>query len=201
MTAILRFFLTVFLVVLIPTYYNVYGPQNFLWMSDIALFLIVIGLWTRSSLYMSMAAVLTLFLEVFWTIDYFYNLSTGVNLFDIAGYMFDEQYSIFIRGLSLFHLLLPILSLGYMKVWGYHNKALFYSILVLWVNLIICYNFTPASENINWVHHPEVYSYTSVGSYTWLAMQLFLYPLLVMLPMSVVFRKVFPYKSETFHRF
>jgi hypothetical protein len=37
---------TVFVAVLVPIYWREYGPANFLWFSDIALFAIVVGLWT-----------------------------------------------------------------------------------------------------------------------------------------------------------
>ncbi|TIQ61536.1 MAG: hypothetical protein E5X64_42290, partial [Mesorhizobium sp.] len=41
---------TLFVAVLTPVYWLRYGPGNFLWFSDIALFAVLIALWTGSRL-------------------------------------------------------------------------------------------------------------------------------------------------------
>ena len=69
LSLILNISLTLFIIVLIPVYWKTYGPQNFLWLSDIGLFLTVLALWLKSSLLISMACVGVLFIELLWAND------------------------------------------------------------------------------------------------------------------------------------
>ena len=48
---------TAFMAVLIPLYWHYYGPTNFLYFCDVALILILIGIWIESPLLVSMCAV------------------------------------------------------------------------------------------------------------------------------------------------
>lgn len=186
-----RFLLSVLLLILIPTYYQNYGLQNFLWFSDIALFLIFIGVWTNSAFLISMAATLTFFMELNWCLDFFYNLFTGENLLGITGYMFNDQLSLFLRGLSLFHLLLPIYSIKYLYKWGYDETAFKYATILYWIIICTCYMFTSVDKNINWVHHAQLNDWQAISPLQWVMIQMMLYPLLIMLPKSLLFRKAF----------
>src|SRR3990167_1796461 len=99
---------TMFVVFLIPVYTYYYGVQNFLWLSDIGLFLTMIALWKQSVLVMSMAAVGMLAVELLWWVDFFAYLFFGINLINLAGYMFDSTYPLMLRAISLFHIVTPI---------------------------------------------------------------------------------------------
>ena len=83
--------------VIVPAYWQAYGPTNFLWLSDIALLLMVPALWLESSLIASMMAVGVLPLEIIWMVAFF----SGGTLGHMADYMFDPKLSLFLRGLSL----------------------------------------------------------------------------------------------------
>ncbi|RWK70226.1 MAG: hypothetical protein EOR45_35080, partial [Mesorhizobium sp.] len=74
---------TLFVAVLTPVYWLRYGPGNFLWFSDIALFAVLIALWTGSRLLYSMMAVGVLPLEFAWLADFV----TGGKLTGLAAYM------------------------------------------------------------------------------------------------------------------
>lgn len=65
-------------------YWREYGPENFLWFSDIALIGLSVALWLENSLLASMMVVGTLALEIAWNID----LISGGRL-GLASYMFD----------------------------------------------------------------------------------------------------------------
>jgi hypothetical protein len=60
----------VFVPFLIVVYWPRYGPSNFLWLSDIALFMIAGAVIFEMPLLASMPAVGVLPLEIFWTIDF-----------------------------------------------------------------------------------------------------------------------------------
>jgi hypothetical protein len=182
--------------IIIPTYTYHYGLLNFLWFSDIALFMILLALWLNSSLLMGMSLVLTFFMEACWSIDFFYQFITGNTLLDIASYMFDPSLAIYLRVLSLFHLLLPVIPIIYLRNWGYHSKTLPYTIALFWFTILVSYLLTPIHLNINWVHYPSIYNWQEISQATWLCMLLVLYPLLIMLPKDYIFRKIFKPHNE-----
>src|ERR1043166_9029704 len=90
-----------FLAVLIPVYLYYYGPTNFLYFCDVALLLTLVGLWTESSLLISMCAVGIVFVQMVWVADFIGHFF-GVSLLGMTDYMFKDS-SLFLRGLSLFH--------------------------------------------------------------------------------------------------
>ena len=52
--------------VLVPVYWYYYGPTNFLYFCDVALFLTLAGLWLESPLLISMCAVGILLPQMLW---------------------------------------------------------------------------------------------------------------------------------------
>ena len=117
---------TLFVGVLVPVYWVQYGPQNFLWASDIALFLTLAAVWLESRLLISMMAVAVVFLELAWGIDFVARLMMGADAFALRGtrYMFDSAIPLAIRCLSLFHIVLPILLVWLVFRIGYDRRAL-----------------------------------------------------------------------------
>src|SRR2546430_15864438 len=84
----LKIVFTLFVCLLLPINWRQYGAVNFLWFSDIALFLTVPALWFESSLFTSMAALAVLLPELGWNIDFFFRLITGRSLLGLSNYMF-----------------------------------------------------------------------------------------------------------------
>lgn len=185
-----KILLSFFVSILVPAYWRSYGPQNFLWFSDIGLFLTVLALWTNSTLLMSMAAVGVLSLELIWCLDFFLLSVFGASKIKLADYMFDSTYSLPLRLLSLFHMVLPIIWLFYLGEQGYDKRAIYYTIFLFWVILSLSYFFTDPEKNINWVFFPKI-RHTNISSGTWLIIMFIGYPLLVFLPMHYVFLKLF----------
>jgi hypothetical protein len=108
--------------VLVPVYWKNYGPTNFLYFCDMALFLTLVALWTESALLASMAAVGIVIPQIFWCVDFAVELS-GHHLSGMTGYMFDQHKSLFLRGLSLFHGWLPFVLLFMVARLGYDGRA------------------------------------------------------------------------------
>lgn len=145
-----------FVVVLIPIYLRQYGPQNFLWFSDIALFATLIAVWTGNRLIASMMAVGVLPLEIVWTVDFF----TGGHI-GLAAYMFDTRIPLTLRAMSLYHLFFPAVVIWMMVRQGYDSRAFLLQTLVAWVVLPASFLIGTPEENINWVYGP-------VGAPQWL---------------------------------
>src|SRR5687768_13981955 len=61
---------TAFVGVLVPHYWAVYGPTNFLYFCDVALFLALAALWTESRLLASMPTVGILLPQALWCVDF-----------------------------------------------------------------------------------------------------------------------------------
>lgn len=143
---------TVMVAVIVPVYAVVWGWRNFLWFSDIALIATAIALWIESALLASMMALAVLLPEILWSASYFGRLLFGLRVTDLAAYMFDPRKPLFVRGLSLFHVVLPPVLIWTLYVLGYDPAALFAQTLLVWVVLPLTYAVTtPEDENINWV--------------------------------------------------
>lgn len=149
---------TAFMAVLVPVYWANYGPTNFLYFCDVALFLTLAAVWLESALLASMAAVGIVLPQLIWVADFAAGL-TGVKLLGMTAYMFDAKRSLFLRGLSLFHGWLPFLLLFLVRRLGYDRRALPAWWALAWALLVFCYCCMPGPMpnaivpvNINYVH-------------------------------------------------
>jgi hypothetical protein len=146
----LKLLATAFVAVLAPVYARHYGWANFLWFSDIALFSSVLALWLESSLLASMMTVGVLLLESAWIVDFTWGVVSRRALWGLTGYMFDSRNPRFIRGLSLFHVAMPVLLLWLVSRLGYDRRAWLAQTLLTWAVLLVTYVVTRPDDNINW---------------------------------------------------
>jgi hypothetical protein len=123
---------TVFVAILIPIYWKHWGPANFLWFSDIALFVMLAAVWLESSLLASMMGVAVLAPELAWNIGFFTRLLTGKRIFSLSDYMFDQSKPLYLRLLSLFHVILPALIIWMLFRLGFHEHSIYYQLLLGW---------------------------------------------------------------------
>jgi hypothetical protein len=133
---------TVFLAIMIPVYWINYGPTNFLYFCDVALLLTLVGIWKEDALLISLPAVGILLPQVLWCLDFLIQLSGG-KLTGMTGYMFDENRSLFLRGLSLFHGWLPFLLFYLVRKLGYDRRALVGWTVISIALCFIAYFFLP----------------------------------------------------------
>ncbi len=136
-----------FVPVLVVAYWRIYGPANFLWLSDMALACTALAVLSESRLLASMPAIGVLPLEIAWTVDFL----AGGRIFRLTGYMFDRRIPLWIRGLSLFHLALPPTLLWFLYTFGYDARALGFQIALTTIVLALSYALTDPKANINWV--------------------------------------------------
>ncbi len=135
---------TAFMAVLVPAYWANYGPTNFLYFCDAALFLALFAVWTNNALAASMAAVGILIPQFVWCLDFGCELC-GFHLTGMTGYMFDGQKSLFLRGLSFFHGWLPFLLLFLLKRLGYDKRALLAWTAMAWGLCLVAFFCLPAA--------------------------------------------------------
>jgi hypothetical protein len=158
--AAIQWLYTAFMAVLVPVYWMQYGPTNFLYFCDVALFLTLVGVWTGNRLLISMPAVGILLPQVLWCAD-FLATCLGGRITGMTAYMFDGNRPIFLRGLSMFHGWLPFLLLFLVRRVGYDRRAFGAWTLSAWVLCIVCFTTMPPAgpegasklvpNNINYV--------------------------------------------------
>jgi len=187
----LKIVYTLFICVLVPVYWVRYGPGNFLWFSDIALFTTAAALWFESSLLASMMAVSVLVLESVWIIDFLIGLIAGSSVIGLSAYMFDSKISLPVRALSLFHIAMPVILVWLLHRFGYDRRALIAQTVLAWIVLPASYFLTSPSQNINWVYGP------GNGPQKWMPAPLYLillmltFPLVLYLPTHFLLKKLF----------
>jgi hypothetical protein len=140
--AVVKIAYTAFMAVLVPVYWYHYGPTNFLYFCDIALFLALFAVWTNSSLAASAAAVGIVIPQLFWCVDFAVEL-TGHHLSRMTSYMMDERRPLFLRSLSLFHGWLPFLLLYLVHRLGYDRRGLVAWTGLAWTACLIAFLFLP----------------------------------------------------------
>ena len=181
---------TLFICILVPVYWKQYGPGNFLWFSDIALFVTAAALWLESSLLASMMAVSIGVLESIWIIDFLIGLIAGTSVIGLSAYMFDSKIPLSIRALSLFHVVLPGLLLWLLYRLGYDRRALLAQTLLAWIVLPLSYFLTKPSDNVNWVYgfgSPQKW----MPAPLYLVLLMLAFPLVLYLPTHLLLKRLF----------
>ena len=173
---------TLMVAVIVPVYLAYYGPANFLWFSDVALVVTGVALWLESPLLVSMMTVGVLLPELLWNVTLFTRLVTGIRVSGLADYMFDTRIPKWIRTLSLFHVVLPVLMLWMLHRLGYDPRALPAQTALAWVILPLTYAVTKPEDNINWVYGPGARPQRQISPPLYLAFVLILFPLIVYVP-------------------
>ena len=196
----LKLLYTAFMAVLVPVYWHSYGPTNFLYFCDVALFVTLAGIWLESPLLVSMCAVGIVAPQIVWVIDFVSNMF-GVPLLGMTEYMFKHENSLFLRGLSLFHGWIPFLLIYLVWQLGYDRRALLAWTVLAWALILICFLFMPPPHpnpgltpvNINYVWGPSDNAAQAwVHPYVWVAGLMAGMPLLLFLPVHLLLLRFAP---------
>jgi hypothetical protein len=187
----LKLAVTLFIGVLVPVNWRQYGPANFLWFSDIALFLTGLALWFENGLLASMAALAVLLPECAWNLDFFYRLLSGRAGIGLSNYMFDRQIPLPIRAVSLFHVWLPVLLLWLVQRWGYDRRALLWQTILEVVVVPLSYLYSDTKMNVNWVHGFGEKPQKMLPAGIFVLVVLVAFPVLIYWPTHRLLRKIF----------
>jgi len=192
---------TAFVAVLVPYYWHAYGPTNFLYYCDVALLMGLAAAWTGRSLLAAAPAVGILIPQAVWIVDFLATLA-GFPLLGMTAYMFNENLSLFTRGLSFFHFWLPLLLLWFLYRLGYDRRAFWTWAAIAWVLMPVCYFLLaappPAPDdpntpvNVNYVYGmDDNAAQTWMAPLAWFSLLMVGLPLLVYLPTHLVLKRVF----------
>ena len=201
----LKWAYTGFMAVLVPVYWHQYGPTNFLYFCDVALFLTLAGIWLERPLLVSMSAVGILAPQMLWLVDFFIGLGGG-HLTGLTDYMFDQNRSLFLRGLSLFHGWLPLMLLYLVGRAGYDRRGFAAWTALSWVLVLVCYFFMPPPSadhgltpaNINYVYgFEDERAQTWLPQYAWLLLEMVAMPLVLFWPVHALLKKLDSSKNRS----
>lgn len=143
-----RWLALLWLVVWVPAYWRTWGASNFLQLCDVAALLTCIGLLSGSALLLSSQALPVLLVDTAWTIDAAWRLLLGHHLIGGTEYLFDAQYPLWVRLLSLFHMALPLVLIWALFRGGYDRRGLpLESMITLAVFFLA--RFTSPDKNMN----------------------------------------------------
>lgn len=175
-----------------------YDPSNFLWFSDIALLVTAVALWLENPLLVSTMAVGVLLPELFWNVGFFTRLLTGFHLSGLTDYMFDPERPLFLRGLSLFHVIVPAVLVYALFKLGYDPRALWAQTALAWLVLPLSYRLAPPSENVNWVRGLSNKPQQRLPSLVYLALVMIAFPVLVYAPTHFILQAFFETAATSF---
>jgi hypothetical protein len=172
---------TLWLVAWVPVYWRQYGLQNFLFFCDLGNFLIAIALWLESSLIFSWQAAGLLVFQTLYIIDLIGTLITARHVIGGTEYMFDPHVPLWIRLLSLFHVVAPPLLLWGIWRLGYDKRGWKYQTVLTWIVVPINYFWRP-QFNVNWARGLFFTQQRFVPAPVYLLTYLILVPLVVYWP-------------------
>jgi hypothetical protein len=98
---------------------------------------------------------------------------------------------LFIRGLSGFHIVLPLLLLWVLHRLGYDQRAFLWQTIVALVILPVSYLISNAQENVNWVYGFGQNPQRILPAPLFVILLMLLFPLAVYLPTHLLFARIF----------
>ena len=136
------------LLVYLVTYTRAYGVANFLFLCNLSVILVVVGLWTGSALLLSSQAVGILLVGTAWGLDVLSWFVFRVHAIGGTEYMWDARYPLFARLLSLYHVILPVTLVWALRRVGYDRRGYALQCLIALVGVALGRLF-PAGMNLN----------------------------------------------------
>ena len=176
---------TVWVAAWVPLYWQQYGVQNFLYFCDLGNLFIAIGLWLENPLIFSWQATGLLLFQTLYTIDLVGAVLTGIHLIGGTEYMFDVSVPLFVRLLSLFHVVMPPLLLWAVWRLGYDKRGWKYQTVMTWIVVPINYFWRP-ERDVNWARGPFFREQHVVPGLVYLLAYLIVVPLVVYWPSHFV---------------
>jgi hypothetical protein len=144
---------TAFVACVMAIWWKNYGWRNFLWFSDIAFIGAVPAMWLGSVPLASMLAVAVLLPEILWNVDFVGRLLLRRRITGLTDYMFEPERPRLLRGLSLFHVPLPLVLLWMLAAYGYDSRAGLAGAIALGAVVLPLSRLVSAPDkNINWTY-------------------------------------------------
>lgn len=137
------------LLVYLPVYQSAYGALNFLFLCNIGVILTALALIARSRLLIASQAVAAPVIALAWAVDAVWKLLTGEFLYGGTSYMWDPQYPLPARLLSLYHIAWPLLLWAVLRRVGYDPRGWALQAAIAALAMLAGRWLAPAADNVN----------------------------------------------------
>jgi hypothetical protein len=174
----------------VPIVLWAYGPQNFLWICNLAQFLVLWAVWRDDRLVLSSQAGTVCIVGLVWTLDLLLALATGGRTASFTAYMFNPELPLLARISSLYHVGLPVFVLWLLGRCGYDSRGVWLQCLLGGLAVLAGWRLTDPHRNINWVHQPFGVEQVWLPDLAFVTLLLVLFPLLIYLPGHYLVRAV-----------
>lgn len=179
----------------VSTYWRAWGLANFLHLCDATVVLSCIGLWTSNALLLSSQAVSSLMIDSAWTLDVSWRFFLGRHLIGGIAYFFDPRFPLWVRMLSLFHIVTPPLLLWAVHRTGYDPRGWKLQSLIA-LALFAAARFTNPQTNINFAFRDPFFHRSWGPAPVHIGLTLLVLICAVYLPTHLFLRKCFPPAPE-----
>ena len=170
------------MVIWVPVYWVFNGPENFLWLCDLANIILLFALCLESSLLMSSQAAGVLLIQLVWVLDFLSAWLLGSHLTGGTEYMFDPAQPRWLRAMSLFHIVIPPLLLWGVYRLGYDRRGWKLQVVIAWLLLPVSYLLADPALNINWVWRPFGLTQSLMSPQAFVLFMMLAYPVIVVFP-------------------
>lgn len=178
---------------MVPVYVAKHGAANLLWGSDIALIVLLFAVLFENRLLAGVIACCVLIAEFVWIFDFLGRLLLGPDALPGPGtaYMWDVSQALWVRLISLFHVVLPVVIFWCLCRFGYDRRAFVTGTLFSWLVLPLSYLAGP-EKNINWTYGFGAEPQSWLPQPVYLGVVMLLFPLCIFLPTHLLLRRLFP---------
>ena len=174
-----------------PTYWHGWGAANFLHLCDIAVIVGCVGFWIDSPLLISSQAVAAVVVDAAWTLDAGWKFFLGHHLIGGTEYLFDPHYPLWIRLLSLFHVVMPVLMLWAVHRVGYDRRGYLVQLTIA-LAAYIASRFTSPAQNINYAFTDPFFHRAFGPAPAHIIVTFLFMAVVVYLPTHLVLKRIFP---------
>jgi hypothetical protein len=179
-----------FVLYVMAVWWKNYGWTNFLWFSDIAFIGAVPAMWLESAAMASVLTVAVLLPELLWNVDYLLRLVLRRRITGLTDYMFEPERPLLLRGLSLFHVPLPLVLLWLVAAYGYDASVGLAGAVILAAIVLPWSRFVSTPDkNINWTYGLGAQRVRWPG-WAWVSALFIGFVLLVFVPTDLLLRRM-----------
>ncbi|MBB3140569.1 hypothetical protein [Halomonas organivorans] len=161
------------------------GVQNYLWLCNLANFLLLVGLWAESRRLISMQWLASALVGSLWALDAGVAWASGWHPIGGTEYMFDASIPLSVRLLSLYHLVLPLVAGFGVARLGYDGAALAWQTALTWAAILAAWALTDPARNVNWVEGPFGASQAWLPDGLYVITLMLIWPLVLYLPVHL----------------
>jgi len=181
------------LAVWVPSYAAYWGWGNFLHLCDVAVFLTCLGFACNNALLLSSQAVSSLAGDLLWCLDAAWRWIAGRSPTGGTEYMWDARIPLWVRMLSLFHVVLPVLLLAALRRTGYDRRALRLQCGIA-AGVLVASRFLGAAQNVNYAFVDPIFHRTFGAAPLHLAVIFGALAVIIYWPTHVLLARAFPAK-------